>query len=98
MPVQIQNAEIFHRLHRKGEPVVLFNVCDAGTAKVVADAWAKAITTGSWTVAAAHGRSDGQALPFDLALANLARIRHGPGPYQRMMDSLTEAACLVCKS
>lgn len=61
MPTQIQNAEIFHRLHIKGDPVVLFNIWDAGTAKVVADAGAKAIATGSWSVAAAHGCSDGQA-------------------------------------
>ena len=37
MPTQIQNAEIFQRLHIKGDPIVLFNVWDAGTAKVVAE-------------------------------------------------------------
>ena len=74
MPTQIQNAEIFQRLHIKGDPLVLFNVWDAGTAKVVAGAGAKAIATGSWSVAAAHGCSDGQALSLELALANLARI------------------------
>ena len=74
MPTQIQNAEIFHRLHIKGDPVVLFNIWDAGTAKVVADAGAKAIATGSWSVAAAHGCGDGQALSLELALENLVRI------------------------
>ena len=74
MPTQIQNAEIFHRLHIKGDPVVLFNIWDAGTAKVVAEAGAKAIATGSWSVAAAHGCSDGQALSLELALENLVRI------------------------
>ena len=74
MPTQIQNAEIFQRLHIKGDPIVLFNVWDAGTARVVAAAGAKAIATGSWSVAAAHGYSDGQALPFGVALENLARI------------------------
>jgi 2-methylisocitrate lyase-like PEP mutase family enzyme len=74
MPTQIQNAEIFQRLHIKGDPLVLFNVWDAGTAKVVAGAGAKAIATGSWSVAAAHGCSDGQGLPLSLALENLARI------------------------
>ena len=74
MPTQIQNAETFHRLHIKGDPVVLFNVWDAGTAKVVAESGAKAIATGSWSVAAAHGCGDGQALSLSLALENLARI------------------------
>ena len=74
MPTQIQNAEIFQHLHIKGDPIVLFNVWDAGTAKVVAGAGAKAIATGSWSVAAAHGCSDGQGLPLDLVLENLSRI------------------------
>jgi 2-methylisocitrate lyase-like PEP mutase family enzyme len=74
MSTQIQKAEIFSRLHIKGEPIVLFNIWDAGTAKVVASAGAKAIATGSWSVATAHGYGDGQALPFALVLENLARI------------------------
>ena len=72
MPTQIQNAEIFQRLHIKGDPIVLFNVWETGTAKVVVGAGANAIATGIWSVAAAHGRSDEQAL--SLALENLARI------------------------
>ena len=35
---------------------------------------AKAIATGSWSVAAANGFSDAEALPLDLAIANIARI------------------------
>lgn len=38
MPTQIQHADIFHRLHAKCDPVVLFDVWDAGTAQVVASA------------------------------------------------------------
>jgi 2-methylisocitrate lyase-like PEP mutase family enzyme len=38
------------------------------------DAGAKAIATGSWSVAAAHGFFDAEALPLDLALANVTRI------------------------
>lgn len=34
----------------------------------------KAIATGSWSVAAAHGYEDGEHLPFELALANLELI------------------------
>ena len=74
MSTQIQNAEIFSQLHIKGNPIVLFNIWDAGTAKVVANTGAKAIATGSWSVATAHGYGDGQALPFELVLENLARI------------------------
>lgn len=74
MASQKEKAEQFGRLHVPGEPVILFNVWDAGTAKAVADAGAEAIATGSWSVAAAHGFFDTEALPLDLALANIARI------------------------
>lgn len=74
MTTQIQRAETFSALHIKGNPLVLFNVWDAGSAKVVAGAGAKAIATGSWSVAAAYGLDDGQALPRELVLQNLARL------------------------
>ena len=54
--------------------MVLFNIWDAGTARAAARAGVKAIATGSWSVAAAHGHEDGEQLPFALALANLERI------------------------
>jgi 2-methylisocitrate lyase-like PEP mutase family enzyme len=71
---QADRAASFRSLHVPGEPVVLFNVWDAGSAKAVAGAGARAIATGSWSVAAAHGYEDGEKLPFELALANLERI------------------------
>jgi 2-methylisocitrate lyase-like PEP mutase family enzyme len=74
MSTAAAKAEAFHQLHVKGRPVVLFNVWDAGTARVVADAGAQAIATGSWSVAAAHGCGDGQTLPLTVAMENLARI------------------------
>ena len=74
MSTQIERATAFHRLHVKGDPVVLFNVWDAGSARAVANAGATAIATGSWSVAAAHGCEDGQALSLALALENLSRI------------------------
>ncbi|HYE29237.1 MAG TPA: isocitrate lyase/phosphoenolpyruvate mutase family protein [Allosphingosinicella sp.] len=67
-------ARAFASLHRRGQPLILFNAWDAGSAKVIAEAGAKAIATGSWSVAAAHGFADGETLPLDLALANLKRI------------------------
>jgi 2-methylisocitrate lyase-like PEP mutase family enzyme len=71
---QQHKAELFNGLHQRGKPLILFNVWDAGSAKAVAQAGASAIATGSWSVAAAHGYPDGEKLPLDLALANLARI------------------------
>jgi 2-methylisocitrate lyase-like PEP mutase family enzyme len=67
-------AELLHRLHRKGDPLILYNAWDAGSAKAIAEAGAKAIATGSWSVAAAQGYADGEAMPLDLALANARRI------------------------
>jgi 2-methylisocitrate lyase-like PEP mutase family enzyme len=40
----------------------------------VAEAGAKAIATGSWSVAAAQGFHDAESLPLDLALANAERV------------------------
>jgi methylisocitrate lyase len=67
-------ADEFRRLHIPGDPLVIFNAWDAGSARAVAAAGAKAIGTGSWSVAAAHGFPDGEQLPLELAIANLERI------------------------
>ena len=69
-----ERAERFHALHVPGDPLILFNVWDPGSAKAVAAAGAAAIATGSWGVAAAFGHADGEDLPRDLAIANLERI------------------------
>jgi 2-methylisocitrate lyase-like PEP mutase family enzyme len=67
-------ARLFASLHRPGEPVVLFNIWDAGSAKAVAEAGAKAVATGSHSVAEALGFPDGQGLPIALALENAERV------------------------
>jgi 2-methylisocitrate lyase-like PEP mutase family enzyme len=64
----------FAALHVPGNPVILFNVWDAGSAAVAEKAGAKAIATGSASVATAHGYSDAEALPLDLVLANAWRV------------------------
>jgi 2-methylisocitrate lyase-like PEP mutase family enzyme len=74
MSDQAQLARDFHQLHVKGDPVVLYNCWDPGSAKIIAAAGAKAIATGSWPVAAAFGFADGENIPFDLALGNISRI------------------------
>jgi 2-methylisocitrate lyase-like PEP mutase family enzyme len=74
MSAQHLKAETFRTLHVSGKPLVLFNVWDAGSAKAVGATGARAIATGSWSVAAANGFPDGEKLPLDLAIDNLARI------------------------
>ncbi|MDU8929306.1 isocitrate lyase/phosphoenolpyruvate mutase family protein [Alisedimentitalea sp. MJ-SS2] len=74
MTSQADHANTFRALHIKGDPVTLYNVWDAGSAKAVGDAGAKAIATGSAPVAMANGAADGQQFPLDLALANIGRI------------------------
>lgn len=64
----------FQALHVPGDPLVLFNAWDPGSARAVADAGAQAIATGSWSVAAANGFDDGEHLPRALAMDNLRRI------------------------
>jgi 2-methylisocitrate lyase-like PEP mutase family enzyme len=64
----------FAKLHIAGNPLVLFNAWDAGSATAVAKSGAKAIATGSASVSMANGFGDGQEVPLDLALANAERI------------------------
>src|SRR6266550_8554967 len=64
----------FARLHVPGDPVVLFNAWDAGSAAAIAKSDAKAIATGSASVAMANGFGDGQEVPIELALANAERV------------------------
>ncbi|HVH37853.1 MAG TPA: isocitrate lyase/phosphoenolpyruvate mutase family protein [Sphingomicrobium sp.] len=66
--------ETFRALHVPGDPVVLYNVWDVGSAQAVVKAGAKALATGSHPVADANGWPDGQQVPIDFALANAKRI------------------------
>jgi 2-methylisocitrate lyase-like PEP mutase family enzyme len=66
--------ETFAALHVPGNPVVLYNVWDVGSAKAVVDGGAKALATGSHPVADANGWPDGQQVPIDFALTNAKRI------------------------
>ena len=64
----------FAALHVPGDPVVLYNIWDVGSALAVVRAGANALATGSHPVADANGWPDGQAVPIDFALANAKRI------------------------
>lgn len=77
MTDQKARAAAFTALHVKGDPVVLFNIWDPGSARVVENAGAQALATGSWPVAAAFGFDDGERIPLDLALENIRRIVEG---------------------
>jgi 2-methylisocitrate lyase-like PEP mutase family enzyme len=74
MQDQVARAKTFRSLHVPGQPLVLFNIWDPGSAKVVAATGAKALATGSWSVAVANGFEDGERIPLDLCIANLERI------------------------
>ncbi len=67
-------AATFAALHVSGDPLILYNAWDVGSAKAVAAAGAKAVATGSWSVAAAQGYGDGEALPIEQVLALAAPI------------------------
>tara|TARA_R110002020_G_scaffold6875_2_gene29102 strand:- start:872 stop:1654 length:783 start_codon:yes stop_codon:yes gene_type:complete len=62
---QNEKARLFASLHKKGEPVILYNVWDAGSAGAVAAAGAKALATGSAPVAFANGYADGEKIPLE---------------------------------
>lgn len=47
MSSQKAKAELFKSMHVKGDPIILFNIWDAGSAKVITDSGAKAVATGS---------------------------------------------------
>jgi 2-methylisocitrate lyase-like PEP mutase family enzyme len=66
--------ESFAALHVPGDPVVLYNIWDVGSAQAVVAAGAKALATGSHPVADANGWPDGQNIPMEFAFANAKRI------------------------
>jgi len=66
--------DAFRALHVPGDPVVLYNIWDVGSALAVVRAGAKALATGSHPVADANGWPDGENVPIDFALANVSRI------------------------
>ena len=74
---QLQKAELFNALHVPGEPLIVTNVWDAITAKVVADApGVKALATASHSISNVRGLEDGEGLTLDEAII-AARIIAG---------------------
>lgn len=66
--------ETFAALHIPGEPLVLYNIWDPGSARAVAAAGAKALATGSHPVGNASGFGDGQKVPISYVIENARRI------------------------
>ena len=66
--------ETFAALHVPGDPVVLYNIWDVGSALAVVAAGAKALATGSHPVGDAQGFGDAHQVPIDYALDNARRI------------------------
>lgn len=59
-----ERAEALLAAHRPGDPLILVNVWDAWSARVVAEApGCLAIATASHSIAAAHGYPDGEQIP-----------------------------------
>jgi 2-methylisocitrate lyase-like PEP mutase family enzyme len=64
----------FAKLHVPGDPVILYNIWDVGSARAVAAAGAKALATGSHPVGDASGFGDAQQVPLDFVFDNARRI------------------------
>ena len=70
----MKGARAFAALHRRGIPLVLCNVWDAASARIVQAAGAPAVATGSAGVSYALGYADGEQVPPDEMFAAIARI------------------------
>ena len=66
--------DVFAALHVPGDPVVLYNIWDPGSAIAVAAAGAKALATGSHPVGDASGFGDAHQVPLDYVFDNARRI------------------------
>jgi 2-methylisocitrate lyase-like PEP mutase family enzyme len=66
--------ETFAALHVPGDPVILYNIWDPGSAQAVAAAGAKALATGSHPVGDASGFGDSEQVPLDYVFDNARRI------------------------
>jgi 2-methylisocitrate lyase-like PEP mutase family enzyme len=70
---QQDKARAFHALHQDGL-LILPNAWDAGSARIVEEAGAKAIATSSAALAWSHGYPDGEALPLATLIGAVREI------------------------
>jgi 2-methylisocitrate lyase-like PEP mutase family enzyme len=64
----------FAALHIPGDPLLLYNIWDVGSAKAVAEAGAPALSTGSHSLAEAQGFPDGEGIPLNRLLDTVRHI------------------------
>lgn len=75
MPTQLEKANLLRTLHVPGDPLLLLNVWDVTSARVVARRPdTRALATASWSISAALGFDDGGDLPVADALSAIQRI------------------------
>ncbi|MCL6741834.1 isocitrate lyase/phosphoenolpyruvate mutase family protein [Sphingomonas sp. RB56-2] len=78
--------ETFAALHVPGNPVILYNIWDVGSALAVVTAGARALATGSHPVGDASGFGDAHQVPLDYVFANAARIVEAVDPLPLTVD------------
>jgi 2-methylisocitrate lyase-like PEP mutase family enzyme len=78
--------ERFAALHVPGDPVILYNIWDVGSALAVVKAGAKALATGSHPVGDASGFGDAHQVPLDYVFANAKRIVDAVDPLPLTVD------------
>jgi 2-methylisocitrate lyase-like PEP mutase family enzyme len=69
-----EKAQTLRSLHQPGNPLVLFNVWDAVSARIVEELGAPALATSSAAIAWLEGYADGQYLSRDAMLAGVKRV------------------------
>ena len=69
----------FAALHVPGDPLILYNIWDVGSARAVAAAGSKALATGSHPVGDSSGFGDSEQVPLDYVFANARRIVESVG-------------------
>ncbi|HEU4956624.1 MAG TPA: isocitrate lyase/phosphoenolpyruvate mutase family protein [Sphingomicrobium sp.] len=83
---QSQRFETFAALHVPGDPVILYNIWDVGSALAVVKAGAKALATGSHPVGDASGFGDAHQVPLKYVFANARRIVDAVDPLPLTVD------------
>jgi 2-methylisocitrate lyase-like PEP mutase family enzyme len=109
MSTQLEKAEELLRLHTVPEPLVLVNVWDAASARVVAEAaGCRALATASWAIAAARGVADGEVLSREAMLDAVgvvaratelpvtADLERGYGDVRMTVEGALEAGAVGC--
>ncbi len=76
MQDHITKAQTFASLHIKGDPIIIYNAWDGGSARAIAAAGAKAIATGDHPVGFSHGytNDDFDGFSFESYLGTITDI------------------------